>query len=330
MTLDELDNLLAKWQKDIQAVTLNLVAYEDSSSYKTIKTILPSLEGETKKIIEPAISALELVWEHFGKLNEVIKEAASLRQNMPLVFGRADRIKQIEQLLTGPSVCFQIKEISLEERGLTGASHLSKMTTPPDIFASMQSRFSDATKNISRYEKAYQELSQKLDAVESDLHVKFGGDDGQTSAAKNMLHTDPISGLEALKKAKKPVRKSVVEAPLEAVVGNAGGSLYAFLSEGTKKKEEPAQVVTKIVQSLDTTVETCKIASLLANSNPSGANLPSSSVEQLITNSDNNISKEQPSPNLESLFNGGECNTTQPPPAISTKPANKSLEDLFS
>lgn len=215
MNLDEIDQLLPKWQQDIQAASANLVAFEGSVAYQMVKNNLPKLTGRTKAEITPAIEDVGSILPHFALLDEVIKQAMDLRKDMPQIFGRGDRILKIEQLLTGKSICLKTEEVPLAERGLTGASQRMEKISPQDLFTQMQKRFEAGAKAAALYEKSYLDLTEKLGKAFEELDKPTVYPNpvlrAQLDQVKDLIDTDPLTGLEkfnsATRKPKPPSEK---------------------------------------------------------------------------------------------------------------------------
>jgi len=211
MNLDKIDVVLPKWKSDIDAAAKNLADLEGSSSYKLARQSLPKMQGKSAKKVAEAFRDFDAIWVHFTLLNDVIKQAETLRQNMPSIFGKADVINKISDLLTGQSIVVQTKEIPLAERGLTGASQKQEKTTPNDIFSKMQKEFEAVAKASALYEQSYIELTDKLGkALEECEKTPDADKKSKLEAIGLLIDCDPISGLEQFELAtKKPkVRKA--------------------------------------------------------------------------------------------------------------------------
>lgn len=344
MNLDEVDILLGKWQSDIQAASANLVAFEASSAFQTVKTALPKLQGRTKAEIGPGIEGMEPIWPYFTLLNNVIKDAAELRKDMPQIFGRGDRILKIEQLLTGESIALQTKEVPLAERGLTGAGVRVEKTTPEFLFKQMQTRFQAGAKAASVYETACLELTEKLGKAFEELDKPTVKPNtilrNQLDSVKDLIDVDPLSGLErfnlATRKVKAPSARIIKpqEQPKETIVSKVIAP--APKVEPPKPSPMVAPTLTTIPSRL---IPDGRVGHLVAE------NSLSTLERMILTDSHKETPKQQVSPtdpDLASVIKGKDkqvnkiddlINKPRGSPSVSeptTQPNNHKLEDLLS
>lgn len=204
MNLDEIDKSLEKWRTDIAAASANLTALEGTVSYQALKTNFLKLTGKTKTAVGESISEMESMWSHLSLISGIIQEAESLRKDMPQIFGRGDRINKIETLLNGESITLQIKEVPLDQRGLTGAQQLVKKVSPKWLFTDMQRYFSAAATASALYEKSCLELTDKVGNALNDLSNNPNLElREKLDAICQIIDSDPLTGLDLFNKAKK-------------------------------------------------------------------------------------------------------------------------------
>ena len=77
MSAGAIDDLLAQWEEHLRRVDENLLALEGEPTYQMLSGA--TLDGQTKRVVEPALEALRNVFEQRGKLTSVIDRAKELR-----------------------------------------------------------------------------------------------------------------------------------------------------------------------------------------------------------------------------------------------------------
>jgi hypothetical protein len=107
MTLDQIDQLLAEWQRRLDAAAQIVYDIHGLPAWEMLlgsgKSSL-KLTGITAAHYAASIAALEQAIQNYGLLSDLVGRAGDLRKNMPRLLGAGDRIDEIARLLDGPSM----------------------------------------------------------------------------------------------------------------------------------------------------------------------------------------------------------------------------------
>ena len=173
LTLEQIDQLLADWQKKLNLVSQNLIDLHGLPAYQRL-TEEPGisgteLTGATKKQVSSALVALNELFQHFELLASTINRAASLRKQLPLFHG-ADRLNEIEQILNGASIQLPVVQIPLAQRGLLSASETATTIAPTNLLAAMTHAFQVAKDVVLAVDNAWSTLEPKL--LQADAEIR--------------------------------------------------------------------------------------------------------------------------------------------------------------
>src|SRR5580704_11797966 len=109
MSVEAVDRVLAEWDERLRLVDENLLALEADPTYQMLAPRGSSpltMEGETLRVVEPALGAMREIFEHRARLTEVLERAREVRASMSGVafWGNDEKEKRIHELLEGPSI----------------------------------------------------------------------------------------------------------------------------------------------------------------------------------------------------------------------------------
>lgn len=108
MTLREIDAALAAWNSRLGAAAQNLMDLQADPTYQELSgsggVSKVRITGVTASRVEPALGAMVTVFQHFGLLNHTIERASQLRKNLPTLFGSDQKLREIEEVLSGKSI----------------------------------------------------------------------------------------------------------------------------------------------------------------------------------------------------------------------------------
>ena len=165
MTLREIDDALTAWNSRLAAAAHNLMELQSEPVYQQLTGAggaKARLAGITAAKVDPAIGAMVAAFEHFGLLNEAVERAAALRRNLPALFGTAQKLAEIEELLYGKSIHLPTAEGPLEQRTLLSGIQNSECVSPDDLLDMMARAFQAAKGVVVSVQKAWDDLGLAL------------------------------------------------------------------------------------------------------------------------------------------------------------------------
>jgi len=174
VNLEQLDRLLADWEKKIDLVNQNLLDLHGLQTYQRLMGVagLPklALTGKTQMQVSPALETLNNLFEYFDLLMNTISKAKELRKQIPRFFGSEQKVQALEQMLQGSSIELPAKRIPLEQRGLLSAVETETLITPEQLLNIMTSAFKTAKDVILTVEVAWNKLDLLLVNTEKQIH----------------------------------------------------------------------------------------------------------------------------------------------------------------
>ncbi|MBF2073480.1 MAG: hypothetical protein IGS50_06930 [Synechococcales cyanobacterium C42_A2020_086] len=202
MTLTELDQLLLDWQRKLELASQNLLDLQNLPTYQRLAgeggfTKAP-LTGATAKAVEPALKAMDDLFQHFALLAQTIERALFLRRQINTIWGTDPRIDNIVQILTQKSVQLSVVSLPLSQRGLLSEAEQGYYVTPSSLLAAMQSAFDLARDQVLAVDHAWATLEAKLlDATSAIQELEAEGatlDAAKTtlSALQDRILSDPL------------------------------------------------------------------------------------------------------------------------------------------
>jgi hypothetical protein len=166
VSLETIDQQLADWRATIDAVSQNLLDLQNQASYQRLAGEAgfpaPQLTGQTAAQVQPALEAMNSLFQHFDLLADTISKAQSLRQQIGFFGSQNEKILEITQLLSSESIQLPIVEIPLAQRSLLSATHNSNRITPNDLLMVMVKSFEAARDVVLTVDLAWQSLEAQL------------------------------------------------------------------------------------------------------------------------------------------------------------------------
>ena len=173
MILEQIDQLLADWSRKVDLVGQNLIDLHGLATYQRLcgASGFPKahLTGVTKARVTPALEALSDLFQHFDLLVTTVNKAVELRKQVPLFLGSEQKIREIEQLLTGPSIQLAVVQIPLAQRGLLSASETANAIAPNQLLAAMTDAFQVAKDVVLAVDEAWLRLELTLANAETEI-----------------------------------------------------------------------------------------------------------------------------------------------------------------
>lgn len=173
MTLEQLDQLLADWRQKVNIVGQNLIDLHGQPTYQRLAGQYPNLSvqlrGITQARVTPAIEAMNELFQHLDLLNQTIEKANQLRKQLPRFLASEQKIQEIAQLLTTPSIQLSIIATPLAQRGLLSAIETPEAIAPEKLLMVMTNAFQVAKNVILEVDAAWLNLEPSLSAAEAEI-----------------------------------------------------------------------------------------------------------------------------------------------------------------
>jgi hypothetical protein len=172
MILDQIDALIRDWQEKVRLATDNILEITDLITYKRLVgetgfDPVP-LEGVTAARVGPALEAMRELWQGLPLLNDVVNKAAALRKSVNRLFPSADTLKEIERLLTQPSIELPPLTNALARRSLLTPAQADRFVAPEQLLAGMTRGF-ELSKVILEVDAAWSRLDTTFGAAADQI-----------------------------------------------------------------------------------------------------------------------------------------------------------------
>jgi hypothetical protein len=170
MTIEAIDRVLGEWEERLRRVDESLLALEAEPTYQMLaprsQTSAP-LDGETGRVVQPALDALRELFEHRGRITEVLESAREVRASMSALafWGNDEKERQIQQLLYGPSIELGQEMTPLARRVLLDPGARDVRIAPEQLLAAMATAFERARDAVVAVQRAWSDVEPALDAV---------------------------------------------------------------------------------------------------------------------------------------------------------------------
>lgn len=173
MNLEQIDQLLADWKTKIDLVSQNLIDLHGLPSYQRLAGVsgFPKIKltGVTQARVTPALEAMSNLFQHFDLLVTTLSQAVERRKQVPRFLGSEQKIREIEDILTGASIQLAVVQIPLAQRGLLSAATSAKAIAPNDLLAAMTNAFEVARDAVLAVDEAWLRLDATLADAEAEI-----------------------------------------------------------------------------------------------------------------------------------------------------------------
>ncbi len=202
VSLETIDRQLADWRSKIDAVSQNLLDLQNQATYQRLAGEAgfpaPQLTGQTADRVQPALEAMNSLFQHFDLLAATISKAQHLRQQIWGNPSNDRRALEIVQLLNDESIQLPIVEIPLAQRSLLSSTHNQNSIKPEDLLMLMVKSFETARDVVLNVERAWENLEaqladsfrqiQSIQSQASTLEIPAFPELAQATAALAQLH----------------------------------------------------------------------------------------------------------------------------------------------
>ena len=173
MTLEQIDQLLTDWKQKVNLIGQNLIDLHGLPSYQRLAGQYPyppaQLTGITQARVTPAIEAMNELFQQLDLLNQTIERASQLRKQLPRFLASDQKIKEIAQILTTPSIQLSIVQTPLAQRGLLSAAETAEAIAPEKLLLVMTNAFNVAKNVVLAVDTAWLSLEPSLAAAEAEI-----------------------------------------------------------------------------------------------------------------------------------------------------------------
>lgn len=174
MNLEEIDQLLADWKFKLDVVGQNLIDLHGLSAYQRLCGVsgFPKVEltGVTLARVNPVLHVMNELFQNFDLLVQTIEKAVQLRSFIPRFLAPPQKIQEIEDLLTKPSIHLSIEKIPLAQRGLLSAAQSVNAITPQELLQLMTSSFQAAKDVVCAVDEVWSRLEPSL--IDIDVETR--------------------------------------------------------------------------------------------------------------------------------------------------------------
>lgn len=220
LSLAELNKLLAEWQAKRATASRNVIELLDQPTFKYLTGtggFKPTqLTGVTDTRCTAKLNALNELWGQFVEVGRVLDEAQAKRDALPRRPG-SDQLKEIQDLLTGPSIKFTV-QLPFAQRSLLTPAEVATGMTLERVMASMVTAYDEGKVVVLEVDAAVNSLLADASSSQRDidelkaLAVKLGEGDlpelealrSRAKALEDTIYSDPLGTRDSFKTAIKP------------------------------------------------------------------------------------------------------------------------------
>ncbi len=171
MTLTEIDQLLTDWQNKLEQASQNLLELQNLPTYQRLAgeggfARVPLADYSAQQV-DPALKAMNDLFQHFQLLGDTIARAQFLRRQMDNC-GGDPRLQNVADILTRKSIQLAVVPTPLSQRGLLSPSAETYNVSPIALLSAMQAAFDTARDVVLAVDAAWSTLDAKLLAAIAD------------------------------------------------------------------------------------------------------------------------------------------------------------------
>lgn len=175
MNLETIDQLLTDWRTKLDIASQNLLDLQSFPTYQRLAGEAgfpqPHLTGHTAAQVQPAIEAMNGLFQHFDLLSQTLQRAQTLRQQITGRRNSEAKLSEIAQILTGESIQLPWVQIPLAQRQLLSAAQGENRVKPIDLMLAMVKSFEGARDAVLAVDRAWQRLEPQLLATFQEIRT---------------------------------------------------------------------------------------------------------------------------------------------------------------
>jgi len=208
LTLPELDVLLADWQAKRATASQNVIELLDQPTFKYLtgtggfKTTV--LTGVTDTRCTGKLKALNELWGQFVEVGRVLDKAQALRAALPKR-PKDEQLKEIEDLLTGPSIKFAV-QLPFAQRSLLTPAEVATGMTLERVMASMVTAYDEGKAVVIEVDEAVNKLLAQAQSSQKEIE--------ELQALAEKLGEGSLPELDTVKARAKSLEDTIYSDPL--------------------------------------------------------------------------------------------------------------------
>lgn len=226
MTLQQLDDVLKVWKTRLSAIAENLLELQSDTTYQSLTGTGGLQEiavtGATAARVQPALRAMNLLFEQFGLLQSTVDQAEKMRESLPTFFSADAKLREIEILLFARSIEIPTANVPLTERALLAGPQQSQKLAPEELLDLMTRTFASLRDAVAEVGHAWTQLAEAMDRVEKEivrlrsqcalptavLSAALDGVETRLAELKTQTRADPLGALAAVRTVVEPALAS--------------------------------------------------------------------------------------------------------------------------
>lgn len=183
MGIDELDEVLDRFQDAAQAISANLFELDANPRWKLLQA--GSLVGESASQQAEATKALADLWEWFRRFKDLLDRASAVRSKHSWL-SATEVEAELAELLNGHSIDVGTIDIPLSQRNLLGNRASSTRCTPDQLLTLMSDAFERTQAVAATFGEAWEGSLPRIRASQEQLAdlSETAGSLGQGSTAE--------------------------------------------------------------------------------------------------------------------------------------------------
>jgi hypothetical protein len=191
---EQVDAAIAKWNRDLQIATQNILELMDDFNYKTLAgeggLRFAPLTGKTEQVVVPVISALDELWQLLPALTALVDDVTARFRKLSW-FKASAELAAIQDLLEGESVTFTTKT-TYAQRGLLTPDEVTRAMTPERVLRAMIEAYDMAKAVVVEVGEVSRRLPGQLDDAARDQPELAP----RIAAIREMIVSDPLSAAD--------------------------------------------------------------------------------------------------------------------------------------
>ncbi len=227
MLLNELDQLLLDWQRNLDLASQNLLSLQNLPTYQRLageggfsKT---AVTGQTASLVEPMLQSMHDLFQHYDLLVQAIERALFLRrEEINGLWLNDPRQQNVLDILQGQSIQIAQTELSVAQLGLLSQASQSYCVTPESLLAMMQSNFERLRDQLMAIDHAWETLEPKLLSAQAEIQAleQQGADLGlakvRLTALQDRVFSDPLGVTDEFEQQIAPLLRQIQQQLREA------------------------------------------------------------------------------------------------------------------
>jgi predicted nucleic acid-binding Zn-ribbon protein len=166
LSREEVDRALDRLGADSDRIATSLVEMDSHPGHQLLRSA--TLTGATADRWAETSTAMATLWEQFATYRGLVDRAREVRARRSRPGD--EELAELTTLLTEPVVELNSEEVPIEQRGLTGPSHLTQRITLDELLSRMRKTFTTVIDVLATAESAWSAAIGRIEPLERELH----------------------------------------------------------------------------------------------------------------------------------------------------------------